>query len=179
MRPKETIARFDIFLAERGLSFEATIIGGAALGLLGIVTRQTRDCDVLHPALPPEIREAAKAFAVTQREQGEVLDDDWLNDGPSSLTDVLPEGWPQRLQPTYRGKAITLHCLGRIDLLMSKLFALCDRGIDLQDCVALSPTSAELEEVLPWLEQQDANPDWPQHARDTLDDLRRRLGHGL
>ena len=146
---------------------------------MGIVTRQTRDCDVLHPALPSEICEAAKVFAATQRERGEVLDDDWLNDGPSSLIDVLPEGWLERLQAVYRGKAITLHCLGRMDLLMSKLFALCDRGIDLQDCVALSPTVTELDEVLPWLEQQDANPGWPEHARNTLNDLRRRLNDGL
>jgi len=39
--------------------------------------------------------------------------------------------------------------------------------------------AAELEEVAPWLEAQDANPDWPAHSRATLDDLRRRLGHGL
>ena len=62
---------------------------------------------------------------------------------------------------------------------MSKLFALCDRGIDLPDCVALAPTAAELREVLPWLEQRDANADWPAHVRDVLADMERRLGHGL
>ncbi len=62
---------------------------------------------------------------------------------------------------------------------MSKLFALCDRGIDLQDCVALAPSAAELLEILPWLEKQDANPEWPAHVRVTLDDLQGRLAHGL
>jgi hypothetical protein len=33
--------------------------------------------------------------------------------------------------------------------------------------------------VLPWLEQQDANPDWPAHVRATIADLRRRLSHGV
>lgn len=68
---------------------------------------------------------------------------------------------------------------GRTDLLKTKLFALCDRGTDLLDCVALAPTAAELTEALPWVAFQDANPDWPAHVAATLADLGRRLGHGL
>ncbi len=56
------------------------------------------------------------------------------------------------------GAALTLRCLGREDPLRSRLFALCDRGIDLQ---------------------QDANPGWPAHVRATIGDVARRLGHGL
>jgi hypothetical protein len=33
--------------------------------------------------------------------------------------------------------------------------------------------------VLPWLEAQDANPEWPAHVRGTLADVAQRLGHGL
>lgn len=179
MEITRTIVLFDQFLAERGLSFEAVVVGGAALGLLGIIARQTRDCDVLYPLLPPEIREAARAFAGRQREQGEALDDDWFNNGPASLADSLPEGWSTRLQLAYQGRGIILRCLGRTELLISKLFALCDRGIDLRDCVALAPTAEELRSIRPWLEQQDANPEWPAHVRATLDDLGRRLNHGV
>ena len=179
MKPKETIAGFDSFLWERSLSFEAVVFGGAALGLLGVVSRQTRDCDILHPKLPKAIQDAAKEFAKIRNVKGDLLADDWLNNGPSSLTDVLPTGWKDRLQVAYKGKAIILHCLGRIDLLRSKIFALCDRGIDLQDCIALAPTNSELEEIRPWLEQQDANPDWPVHICAILDDLRQRLSHGV
>ena len=68
---------------------------------------------------------------------------------------------------------------GRIELLMSKVFALCDRGVDLQDCIALAPTALELDAILPWLEHQDANPEWPEYVRGVVADLRRRLGHGL
>ncbi|MCP4674356.1 MAG: hypothetical protein GY854_02325 [Deltaproteobacteria bacterium] len=164
---------------ERDLSFEAVVIGGTALGLLGIISRQTRDCDILHPQLPDAILVAAKDFAETRHRNDDLLDDNWLNNGPSSLAEVLPSGWLDRLQIAYKGKAITLHCLGREDLLRSKLFALCDRGIDLQDCLALFPTKAELDKIKPWLEAQDANPDWPAHARSTLDDLLKRLGHGV
>jgi hypothetical protein len=179
MRPRVTISGFDAFLAERGLSIEAVVIGGAALGLLGVVSRQTRDCDILYPKLPDAIQNAAKEYARICRNRGDILDDDWLNDGPSLLTDVLPAGWKERLQIAFEGKAITLRCLGRLDLLRSKLFALCDRGIDLSDCVALAPTEAELDEIQPWLEYQDANPDWPAYTRSVLADLRKRLGYGV
>ena len=38
MQPAETIARFDAFLAAEGLRREAIVIGGTALGLLGLIT---------------------------------------------------------------------------------------------------------------------------------------------
>jgi hypothetical protein len=62
---------------------------------------------------------------------------------------------------------------------LNLLWALCDRGLDLADCVALAPTADELAGILPWLEQQDANPDWPAHVRATLADVARRLGHAV
>jgi hypothetical protein len=179
MRPRDTISGFDTFLQERGLSFEAVVIGGAALGLLGVVSRQTRDCDILHPKLPEVILDAAKEFADVRRRKGDLLADDWLNNGPSLLADVLPSGWMDRLQVAYKGEAIIMRCLGRIDLLRSKLFALCDRGIDLEDCLALAPRNDEIEKIRPWLEEQDGNPDWPAHTRTIVDDLQMRLGHGV
>jgi hypothetical protein len=42
------------------------------------------------------------------------------------------------------GKKLRLQTLGRKDLLRVKLFALCDRGIDLGDFLALAPTEEEL-----------------------------------
>ena len=179
MEPIEILSQFDPFLADRGLALEAIVIGGTALALLGVISRQTRDCDVLDPLLPDTIKAAASDFAAQVRQSGEVLADDWLNNGPSLLADVLPEGWSDHIQIAFSGQALTLSTLGRTDLLRSKLFALCDRGTDLPDCVALAPTQAELEVILPWLEQQDANPDWPAHVGTTLQDLSGRLNHGL
>lgn len=172
MRPVEIIARFDAFL-------EATVVGGAALGLLGLISRETRDCDVLAPSLPEEVLDAARRFASVVRSEGAVLRDDWLNNGPESLGSVLPQGWRGRLQLAFKGQVIVLHTLAREDLLKTKLFALCDRGLDLSDCMALAPTAAELAGALAWLEQQDLNPEWPAHVRATVADLGRRLGHGL
>jgi hypothetical protein len=170
---------FDQYLTERRLQFDAVVIGGAALNLLGVVSRLTKDCDILHPEIPKEIAEASRAFAIEFRAKGGTLQDNWLNNGPTSLASQLLPRWENRLQTVFVGKAIYLRCLGREDLLCAKLFALCDRGIDLGDCIALAPSVNELQNVLPWLEQQDANPDWPAHVRATIADLRRRLGYGI
>ena len=105
--------------------------------------------------------------------------DDWLNNGPIQLAALLPDGWRLRVCSTFDGAALQLTVLGRCDLLKTKLFALCDRGTDLADCVALAPDERELDDVEPWLVVQDANPLWPEHVRATIADLRRRLGHGL
>ncbi len=115
MIPTDTIEAFDTFLNEHGINFECVVVGGAALGLLGIISRHTK----------------------------------------------------------------TIHTLGRLDLLRSKLFALCDRGIDIPDCVALAPTDDEIKIIRPWLEQRDAHPHWPDHVRATLEDLQERLADGI
>jgi len=179
MDAKVTIAQFDVFLEKQGLFFEAVIIGGAALALLGVITRQTRDCDILDPLLPIEIESAAKEFAISIRQSGEMLHDNWLNHEPASLSKLLPDGWQNHLQLVYKGNALILHTLGRKDLLRTKLFALCDRGTDLVDCIALKPSLDEIEEVISWVQEQDANPDWPQHVVSVCADLGARLGYGL
>ena len=179
MNPRQVLEAFDSHLAVTSLRLDAVVIGGTALNLLGVVSRPTKDCDILHPELAPEVAIAARAFAIVLRKRGEVLQDDWLNNGPASLAATLPSGWQDRVQLVFSGVAIELHCLGRHDLLMSKLFALCDRGIDLADCVALAPKQEELRLVLPWLEHQDGNPGWKDHVRLTFTDLAKRLGHGL
>ena len=179
MLPRPTIEAFDAWLADADLRLDAVVVGGSALALLGISDRQTRDVDVLHPELPEDIARAARAFALHLRGEGVDLGDDWLNNGPIQLADVLPEGWRHRLQVAFEGAAVTLTTLGRPDLLASKLFALCDRGTDLADCVALAPTSKELEQAEPWLVEQDANPLWPEHVRRTLRDLLTRLSDGV
>ena len=178
-RTSEILALFDQYLAERRLHFEGVVIGGAALNLLGVVSRLTKDCDILTPEISKEIAGESHAFALQVRTRGGTLQDDWLNNGPASLRSQLLAGWDDRLQTAFAGKAITLRSLGRQDLLCAKLFALCDRGIDLGDCIALAPSPGELATILPWLERQDANPQWPEHVRLTVTDLGRRLRHGL
>ena len=71
--------------------------------------------------------------------------EDWLNNGPMQLVDVLPIGWERRTRSVFIGEALKLATLGRRDLLLTKLFALCDRGTDLADCIALAPSFEELD----------------------------------
>ena len=179
MKPAELLPQVDRFLAERGLRLDAVVAGGTALALLGIIQRETRDCDLLEPPLTEDLLRAAAAFATTLRDQGQVLRDDWLNNGPASPGPLLPEGWKQRLRLVHDGKALQLWSLGRPELLLAKLWALCDRGLDLGDCLALRPSSEELAEAETWIIRQDLNPDWPTHVHSTLGDLAGRLGHGL
>jgi hypothetical protein len=101
MRPIDTIEAFDLFLRDRGLRFDAVVIGGAALSLLGVVSRPTKDIDILVPEIPQEIH------------------------------------------------------------------------------IALAPTLAELENVLTWLQLHDANPDWPEHVRNTIADVAKRISHDV
>jgi hypothetical protein len=179
MLPRPTIEAFDEHLAARELRLEAVVIGGSALALLGVTNRPTQDFDILSPPLTAAITDAARDFARLQRGRGVELGDDWLNNGPVQLGEVLPVGWQSRLRPLFAGRALVLRTLGRADLLKSKLFALCDRGTDIADCMALEPAAAELDEAVPWLVQQDANPGWPAHVRATIADLAGRLGHAV
>jgi hypothetical protein len=174
--PRQVLEDFDAFLASCSLRLEASAICGGALVLLGRIDRRTLDLNILHPELASEVVEAARMFA---SRRGCWLAADWLNNGPMSLVELLPPGWQARLQPAFAGQVITLHTLGRADLLKTKLLALCDRGTDLVDCIALAPSAAELEEATPWVCEQDANEQWPDHVRAVFGDLAVRLNHAV
>ena len=177
MNPKEIISKFDEYLATHNLSFEAIVIGGAALALLKIITRETQDCDILDPKIPPDIAKASKDFVKTLHKQGHDIKENWFNNGPEDLKKSLPKTWKSEIQLLFKGKVLTLFTLGRMDLLRAKLFAYCDRQQDLQDCIALFPTQEELQQVLEWLQTQDANPDWPNHVQKSLSFLAKELGY--
>lgn len=161
---------FDRFLASKGLFLEITVAGGAALQLLGVVTRATKDCDVVDPDLSEDILSASREFAARND-----LPADWLNNGPASLLTELPSDWKERRNEVYSGAALHVFSLGRIDLLRSKLYAYLDRGIDLDDVYALKPSTAEIESLLPWLEERDGNPGWPDYARRSMAEIIRAI----
>lgn len=133
----------------------------------------------MDPSIPPPIKKASEEFAALKCKEGNVLKHDWLNNGPESLRQNLPRGWLKRCKSLFSGKALTLLSLGRKDLLKTKLFSYCDRQTDFEDCVALNPTRAELIEALGWVQNQDANPDWPRHVELSFARLAKRLGYEL
>jgi hypothetical protein len=98
---RKTIPAFDAYLVKRGLGLRATVIGGAALQLMGVTARPTKDCDVLDPTLPVEILQAANDFAASRA--SEQLQPGWFNNGPASLLRTLPVEWSDRLQSLYSG----------------------------------------------------------------------------
>ena len=49
MKVVSTLESFDLFLEKKGIKFEAIIIGGAALSVMSVITRETVDVDCLHP----------------------------------------------------------------------------------------------------------------------------------
>lgn len=179
MKPIEIIKEFDEFLKLKKATFTGVAIGGAPLVLLGIITRETRDCDIIDPVIPKQIEALAVEFAKEKRARGGAVEDTWFNNGPISLKDKLPKDWKNRLQLVFKGKVLTLYAPCREDLLKTKLLGLCDRGTDKSDCLALRPTKKELGEAVAWVKDQDGNPGWPKHVEEVLADLAKDLGYGL
>jgi hypothetical protein len=173
MNVLETIKAFDLFLEKEGLTFEATIIGGAALNVMNIISRETIDVDCLLPRIPENILNAAAKFRLQNPELG--LMKKWLNNGPESLIRDLNQGWEDRCQDIFKGKAIHFKTLGRLDLIKSKMFAYCDRQTDLQDCIALNPNNEELKEALSWVKDRDANPEWPTYVEKQFSFFKEKL----
>lgn len=147
-----TIQAFDEFLAGLGLSFDGSVIGGAALNLLGVVERTTKDCDVLAPRIPEEVEGRRGSLPRSDAERGMF--------STTTGSTMAQAQWSTSF-PTDGG------------------LALCDRGIDLGDCLAMAPSPAELAAIRPWLEVQDGHPDWPAHVRLNLALVARRLGRVL
>jgi hypothetical protein len=164
------LPKFELFLLNRQLSFEAIIIGGAAMQLLGLTDRVTKDCDVLSPKITFELKEASVEFA---KEHG--LSDNWLNNGPETLIRDLPSDWQKNIVLLYEGKNLKLFTLSRLDFIRSKLFAYLDRGIDLQDLTKLMPTKSEIDQLRDWLKERDGNPDWPEYVEIRLSELLEEL----
>lgn len=170
---KLIIKSFDQYLRSKGLRFEAIVIGGAALNIMDVTNRLTRDVDLIDPRIPQEVKEASIGFLKDSKFK---LQENWLNNDAISLTKDLPDKWRLRVQKIYEGKSLTLYTLGRLDLLKTKLYALCDRATDFSDCVKLAPSKKEIEECFSWVLKGDANPLWPARVNEMIGQLKQELG---
>ncbi|MBE0418353.1 MAG: hypothetical protein IBX63_11365, partial [Coriobacteriia bacterium] len=120
--------------------FELVVIGGAALIVLGLLDRPTRDVDVLavgeadddggvvfvkSDPLPDALSDAAAAAA---RDFG--LEPSWLNSGPADLLDHgLPPGFFGRMTSVRYGPRLVVHVPAREDLVPLKVYAAADSGV--------------------------------------------------
>jgi len=173
-------------LARNGAAPTGIVVcGGAALIVLGLNQRTTKDVDIVAlsdeartlyaPApLPEHLLQAAKEVALTLG-----LPPDWLNNGPSrdegGLFQMgLPEGFSERLHPQSYGSHLTVYFIDRIDQIHFKLYAAVDRGgYHISDLELLNPSDDELVRATRWAMTHDVS----QGFRALLKSLLESLGH--
>jgi hypothetical protein len=148
---RDEMLRYLSLLGERlPKSVEITVGGGAALILAHGGERQTGDIDALlsAPPLDPVLRQAIVAVA-----NEEELPEGWLNDAAKGFLDVLGEGFLERRVFLEKYGKLSVYCLSRQDLILTKLFAM--RAADVEDLQFLAPTREELDYVRGELERLD------------------------
>jgi len=150
-------------LAAHGERYTLAVVGGSALLALGLVSRATKDVDILAiveervlvsaQPLPAALLDAAHTVA---RDFG--LSDDWLNPGPTSLLDLgLPDGFYERAQHRVYGPGLEVLFASRVDQIHLKLYATVDQGAGkhFDDLEALQPTEQELLDAARWSRSHD------------------------
>jgi hypothetical protein len=153
-------------LDRSGASYELVVVGGSALLALGLVTRPTKDVDLvalrddsgLVPVSPLPAPLAAARDRVARDFQ---LPSDWLNDGPASLLAFgLPDGFMERARREDHGLALTVWYASRFDQIHLKLYAAVDQGPGRHeaDLRALEPSAEELLSAARWSRGHDPSP---------------------
>jgi hypothetical protein len=150
-------------LAAHDERYALAVVGGSALLALELVSRATRDVDIVAMVdghelvsaqpLPAALVDAAHTVA---RDFG--LSDDWLNPGPTSLLDLgLPEGFEERAPRRDFGPGLEVLFASRVDQISLKLYAAVDQGAGkhLADLEALAPTHQELLDAARWSRTHD------------------------
>ena len=157
-------------LAAERLDFAIVVLGGAALNLLGLVARTTKDVDVLAIAegsqddlqlVPPDPLPDSLQRAANRVARDFSLPDDWINGTAGlQLKAGLPPGLVDRLH-WRRYDGLTVGLVSRHDLIFFKLYAAADDtgpwSVHYQDLVALNPTAGELVSAEEWVRTQDVS----------------------
>lgn len=164
---------------------DIVVVGGAALSVLGLSQRTTRDIDTMaflvisqtgdRSLIRAEFDDKlAGAAAAVARDYG--LPADWINTRPAGQLDTgLPDGFEERLIPIRYGESLVVYYCSRLDLIHLKLYASVDaRGRHLDDLKAMNPNSEELGVAAKWCLTQDVS----EPFRDLLESILEELGHG-
>jgi len=169
------------FLEEAGAERESfVVIDGSALISLGLISRTTRDVDIMAVVDaerglvdPRPLSDALQAAAEGVARELQ-LDPHWLNTGPADqVLAALPDGFLSRLTQRDYGPAFTIFLPDRFDLIHLKLFAIVDqgRGRHSADLAALRPTDDDLLTAARWVLTQDAGEVFPRIVRTAFNDL--------
>lgn len=162
-----------------GNPISLVVIGGTALAALGLISRTTKDVDVLGELVftkqPPLIREI-ETFPDWLLEAAEKvrrdfdLAENWLNSGPTSQVRTgLPDGFQDRLVEKRYGDYLSIFFSDRVDLIHFKLYASVDRGgYHVQDLAALDPSEDELLAASQWVLTQDVSETFRELLKDFL-----------
>ena len=150
--------------------FNLVVCGGSALIATGLIERATKDVDVvalmndtgelLDPApLPQTLVQAAQEVAFDLG-----LQQDWLNNGPSSgdgglFRMGLPQGFDERLAWKTIGEKLTVGFISRYDQIHFKLYAAVDQSgsYHAEDLRNLHPTDAEMLDAAGWTRTHDTS----------------------
>jgi hypothetical protein len=152
-------------LALLGEHHTIAVVGGSALIALGLVSRATRDVDVVAVLRGKELISAEPlpasllyAANIVARDFG--LPSQWLNAGPASLFDLgLPDRFEQRAEQRSYGQSLQVLFASRLDQIHFKLYAAVDQGAGrhLADLQALTPSDEELIQAARWSETHDTS----------------------
>jgi hypothetical protein len=151
-------------VASGGGRISLVVCGGTALTALGLVSRTTKDVDVLGALEKGHVRKIGRFPDWLSEAAAKVAADfdlpaDWLNLGPESQLDTgLPAGLTERLERKIYGRRLTVCFISRIDQIYFKLYASLDRGgYHVQDLFKLEPTESELLAACRWVLTQDVS----------------------
>jgi hypothetical protein len=166
-------------LDARGETHTIVVIGGSGLIALELVSRTTRDVDVVALLADGELVSAKPLPEGMAAAAGRVADDfglptTWLNNGPADLLDFgLPEGFLERAVARSYGRGLQVLFASRLDQIHFKLYAAVDRGGQhFSDLQALQPTKEELLAAAFWSETHDTSSAY----RELLDEALSYLG---
>lgn len=178
---EEALGALAAFLEQARASPEKlVVIGGSALISLGLVSRTTKDVDIMagvdaeRGLVDPRPMSEALRDAAARVAQEMDLDTRWLNTGPADqVLAGLPEGFLSRLSRRDYGPVLTIYLPDRFDLIHLKLFAIVDqgKGRHSRDLAALQPTDEELLAAARWVLTQDAGEVFPRIVHNVLTEL--------
>ncbi len=172
MNIADTLTLLNFYLKKKNHKRSFIICGGASLILQGIISRTTKDIDIVAPPIDKILEEAAISVA---NDLG--LDTHWLNSDPETISRDLQKGWEERVFEVFKDSNLVVYSLSRGDLIFSKFWALCDRQKDKQDLILLKPTLKELEDAIAQTVSKDGNPTWGEWVKKQGTLMKRELGY--